>query len=417
MQTKSEKLWQRAKKHIASGTQTYSKQAQRYVQGVYPAFIERGKGAFVFDSDNNAYLDYPCALGANLLGYANDYINDRVKARIDKGILFSLPNQLEIVLAEKLCKLFPSMQKVRFVKSGSEAVSAGIKIARAYTGLDDVISFGYHGWHDWSTPVTEQKLGSPNDGHIFKLEFNNLVQLEQLLRDNAVACVVIDPYVFTEPDKGYYDKLIKLSHKYKALVLFDEIVTGFRWQDWSVQNHYKINPDLSTFGKSMANGFPISVIGGKSKYMDMLDKGCFVSTTFGGELASIEGALATIEFCEKHMVQEHIFETGQLLQEGFNQSAQLFSLPCKCIGNPARLKFEFPSNMHKSVFWQECIKQEVLFGGATHTCYAHSMNLVEKTVSVIERVMKKMKPHWDSIGTLLEGKELEEVSTIAQVRK
>lgn len=410
----------RYKNHlITSGTQTYSKQPCRYVEGVYPARIEQGNGAYVY-AQGKWYVDYTCALGANLLGYAHPHVNHAAKRQIDRGILFGMPHALEWTLAERLNKLFPVLESMRFLKSGSEAVSAAIKIARAATNRTIVLSSGYHGWHDWSTPITERNGGTPVElcETIFSVPYGNYQRLKAAFDawGKDVACVVIDPFVFEQPELNYFKKLVCLAHKHGALVIFDEIVTGMRWQNLSVHQTYGVKPDLLCLGKSIANGFPLSVVGGKRKLMEVLDKDCFVSSTFGGELASIAACIATLDVVQMESVPMQILSSGSQLQDSYNEMAHALNLDTRCIGNPARLKFEFPTNVHKSLFWQECCLRGVLFGGATHTSLAHTTQIVDNTCDVIKHAFIKLKEYWDKPEEALLGKPSVEVSTIAKVR-
>lgn len=418
---KSDKLYKQSKKFCTSGTQTYSKSANRYVEGVYPYFIEGGNGAFVYDLDGNQYIDYPCALGAVVLGYSHPYINDRVISRIERGTIFSMPSVHEMELARVVNSIIPSMESVRFLKSGSEAVSAAIKIARSFTGRDLVLSNGYHGWHDWSTPITDYNSGTPstNGQHIMPITYNDYEQLESIFKSHgeSVACIVIDPYIFSEPQDGYLTKLVRIAHKYGALVIFDEVVTGIRWSGFSVQNNYGIKPDLTCLGKTMANGIPISCVGGKRQIMEVLNRDCFVSSTYGGDLIGIEGALATLKVAVEENLPEMLFQSGSLLQDGFNEIATEYGLDASCVGNPARQRLDFPTPVHKAVFWQECLKRGVFLGAAQHTNLAHTEPLIEKTLEVFRESLSVIKKHWDKPKRLLEGRMPEPVMAISNLRK
>lgn len=410
---KSEFPFSRACKSIASGTLTYSKQPCRYVEGVYPQYADSGLGPMLYDSNGGSYIDYVCALGTNILGYSNPEVNEAVVRQIGAGTLFSLPHIKEIALAEKIKQMVPSIQLLRFLKSGSEAVSAGIKIARAYTGRDIVLSNGYHGWHDWSTPITENRDGTPKsfDSSILKMEYNDLIGTEKLLKENSVACIVIDPIIFDPPPPDYFSKLIKLAHKYGALVLFDEVVTGIRWEKYAVQNAYGVKPDLTALGKALANGFPIAVIGGKKEIMKVLDGGCFISSTYGGDLVGISAALATLDIVTTESVPEALWETGFNLQDGIRHAG------LECDGFPYRQRIKFPSLEHKALFWQECIKRGVMFGGAQHTSYAHKMPIIEKTIDIVHEAMKICNLYADNPKVALDGKVPQAVSTISNLRK
>lgn len=419
--TKSDKLYRkRAAKSIASSTQTYSKQPKRYVDGVYPAFIKSGSGPFVQDYLGHQYVDYAASLGANLLGHANPHVTEKVIERVKAGTLFSQPNGLEIDLAEKIKELFPSIGLMRFLKSGSEAVSAGVKIARAYTGRDIVFSSGYHGWHDWSTPITEMNAGTPANLYptIKEFKYNDydgLVKLFEMFSNN-VSCVVIDPYVFDEPTNDFLGKMIRLAHKHGALVLFDEVVTGIRWSAYSVQNTYGVKPDLTALGKALGNGFPISVIGGRAAIMRVLDDDCFVSSTFGGDLVGISAALATLDVAKSSDLWVRLDESGSMLQNGLNELAIKHDLPIVCNGSPFRQRMVYPSNEHKALFWQECIKRGIMFGAAQHTTLSHTPAIIEQTLDVVDDVMGTIKLMWDKPKEWLEGNPPQAVTTIAKQR-
>lgn len=395
---------QKTKKLIVSETCTYSKHQSRYGSS-YPFYIESGGGPYVYDQDGHMYIDYISALGANLLGYADPYVNAAVKYRVDKGILFSAPSYLETELAEKLNELFPYMEKIRFLKSGSEAVSAGIKIARAYTGRDKVISIGYHGWHDWSSASSLKSGGSPKclADLCINSEYNNLAHLKSIFSEEKIACVVMEPFMFDEPEDDYLRKVINLAHKNKALVLFDEVVTGMRWKDYSVSNFYEIQPDLFTMGKGLANGFPLSVIGGEKELMSELDHDCFVSSTFGGELASISAALAVIDVCKNDNVPDRIYESGEDIKYSFNEIADSFKIEARATGNPARIRFDFPSDNHRILFWQECAKAGVLFGYANHVTFSHVPSVISKTVDVISLSLRIVRDNWEHPESKIEG--------------
>ena len=410
-QNKYAKLYKESKRYITSGSCTYSKSANRYVEEVYPYFLEGGSGPFVQDLEGNNYIDYPCALGAIILGYAHPYVTQRVCDRVKRGNIFSMPSVHEMELAKVISTLIPSMEQMRFLKSGSEAVSAAVKIARSYTKRSTVLSNGYHGWHDWSTPITPNRSGTPEAyaSSIVSINYNDIPQVDLLLKHHNVACIVLDAYIFQEPDPGYFYKLIKLAHKNGALVIFDEVVTGIRWQKWAVQNIYGVTPDLTCLGKTLANGIPISCVGGKRKIMEELNKECFVSSTFGGDLIGIEGALATLKVAIDEDLPEKIEESGSILQSGYNEISKSLGIETECIGNPARQQLQFPSKPHKALFWQECLKRGVFLGGAQHTNLAHKNPILSRTLEVFKDSLEVVKFNWDNPKRALEGKLPEDV--------
>lgn len=402
--------WQRTKKVIPLGVQTLSKQPNRYVEGVYPVYIEKASGCYVFDNKGKMYIDYPCALGAIILGYGNSYVDLRTGFQTASGILYSLPSHKETELAEKLVELIPCAEMVRFLKTGSEAVSASIKIARSYTRREHIASFGYHGWHDWCQVASKQDKGIPRcyKRLMHQFKYNDLDSLERILRKYPVAAVIMEPYVYDPPKQGYLKAVKRLTHKYGALLIFDEIITGFRTPGWSAQAYFNVIPDLATFSKGMANGYPMACVVGKRRYMKELEKDCFVSSTFGGDLVGITAALATIEYIERNKVIEHIWRMGTQFMNYFNYYTGVLSPVVSCIGYPCRTYFKFPTVEHKSLFWQECLKRSVLFGHAQFISYSHKEETIDKTIDVMVEALQIVVKHWKNPKSALEGKPARE---------
>jgi glutamate-1-semialdehyde 2,1-aminomutase/spore coat polysaccharide biosynthesis protein SpsF len=409
---KSQRAWRRTQQLISGGVQTLSKQPNKFIEGQYPIYLEGGTGCYVYD-DQYAYIDYPCGLGAILLGHGNFEIGMAIIDRMAQGHLFTLPHRLETELAEKLHKLIPCAEQMRFLKTGSEATSAAIRIARSYTRRDGIAYCGYHGWHDWFTIDTPKNDGIPNSFHkyIHKFEYNNIASLEKIFEENPldIGAVILEPYIYEKPDKNFLAKIIKLAHSKGALVIFDEVVTGFRTKGYSAQKLFGVTPDLACFGKAMGNGLPISVVCGKKKIMSVLEGDTFISSTFGGELLSIASALKTIEICEREKVPEHLEKMGTVLQEGYNCIAKELQIDTKCIGFPNRTMFMFPSGEHKSLFWQECIKRGVLFGYAQFINYSHKEEEINYTLEVIREALIVTKQNWSNPLKGLVGKKATEV--------
>lgn len=389
----------------------------KFVEGVYPIYLESGYGAYVTDGEGNEFIDYSGALGGIVLGHANERIVEALINRAYDGNLFIFPSRLETTLAEKLCKIIPCCEMVRFVKTGSEATSAAIKIARAYTGRDHVAFCGYHGWHDWYTVNTPKKAGIPEDyeKYTHKFEFNNIESLKKIFIEYPLtAAVILEPCIFEAPKDDFLKKVIKVAHQHGALVIFDEVVTGFRTPGFSAQKFFKVKPDLSTFGKCMANGVPISFVCGKRKVMEVLKGDCFVSSTFGGDLFGVSAALETINIMETEPVLDHIWYWGQYLKDGYNEISKDLGIETECVGYPNRTFFKFPSPEHKSLFWQECILRGVLFSFANFMTYSHGQREVEYTIEVILEALKVLKTNWSKPVKALKGKVAQEtLRTIA----
>ena len=393
-------------KVIPDGVQTLSKMPSKHVEGVYPVFIDRGDGAYLFDRHGNRYIDFPCGLGPVILGHAFGPYNQIVRQQLENGILFPLPHIMETRLAEKICSLF-KVDMLRFLKTGSEAASAAVKLSRAYTGRDNLGCCGYHGWHDWYSASTPKKKGCQEFAadQIMKLPYNDLGAFIDFVKKHGPAAIIMEPVVLEIPKEGFLEGVRQLCTENKVVLIFDEIVTGFRFPGFSAGNFYKVKPDLVCLGKAMANGLPISCVGGRREIMEELQGDCFVSSTFGGELLGMTAALATVDLMERYDVINHIWWAGNYLKQEFNRIAEG---KAECIGLAPRTFFKFPSEVHKSLFWQECLKRGVLFGYAQFTMLAHSSDIMNETRIAMEGAWKVLESHWDNPEAALEGKVAQE---------
>ncbi len=382
----------------------------KFVEGVYPIYLEWGKGAYVGDSDSR-FIDYPLGLGAILLGHAYPQVVEAVNKRLSKGNLFICPSILETQLAEKIKQLIPCAEMSRFLKTGSEADSAAVKIARSFTNREHIAICGYHGWHDWFTVSTPKNKGIPKcyTNLVHKFEFNNIESLAKIVGEFNLAAVIMEPCIFEEPKVNFLNEVKSLAHKNGALLIFDEVVTGFRTLGYSAQKYFKVIPDLSTFGKDMANGIPISVVCGKKKYMKELEGDCFVSSTFGGDLIGIVGALETIKVMQDEPVLEDIWYHGKYLKDGYNEIAKSLDLDTECKGYPNRTFFDFPSGVHKSLFWQECIQRGVFFGWANFVSFSHREREILYSLDVVKHALGVVKENWKKPEKALKGKPAAEV--------
>lgn len=382
----------RAKKLIPTASQTYSKSYRYYCEGQAPAFIDRAVGSRVWDLDGNEFLDYILALGPITLGYADPVVNQAIATQLQKGIVFSLPSTLEVELAEKLVEIIPCAEMVRFVKNGSDATTAAARLARAFTGKDLILSCGYHGMHDWSIGGSENNLGVPKAVQdLLKIfPYNNVPALEDLLEKyrGQVAAIVMEPVRTEEPTTGYLQRVRALADQYGVLLIFDEVVTGFRMAMGGAQEYYKVTPDLAALGKGMANGMPLSAVVGRKDVMQLIDEGVFVSLTFGGETLSLAAGLATIAELERRNAFDHFWKLGEKL---YSECAAL--IVHHDLGDIAYLSGtkampalffksyqDVPANDILSLFQQEVIQQGVLFLGVHYFCASHTFEDIEITV-------------------------------------
>ena len=379
----SQAMVQRAEKHIPLGSQTFSKSRIQYPSNAAPLFLDRGKGSHVWDIDGNEYVDFVNGLLPVILGYDDPDVTHAVKEQLAKGVSFSLATTLEIELAELLAEIIPCAEMTRFGKNGSDATSAAIRVARAYTGRDHVAVCGYHGWHDWYIGSTTRNKGVPKAvcdlTHTFT--YNNLDSLKALLDANPdqFAAVIMEPMNTAEPAPGFLEGVRDLTHANGALFIFDEIITGFRYHIGGAQTLFGVVPDLASFGKSMGNGFPIAAVVGKAKYMREMED-IFYSGTFGGEALSLVASIATIHKMQREPVQEHIKAMGQLILKNARELIAKHGLgECVSIcGHPSWTLFQFRDAPTatlweiKSLYLQETMARGILSGGTHDMCYCHS---------------------------------------------
>lgn len=411
---KSNELWERAKAVIPLGTQTLSKAPDRFVFGVTPKFIASGKGSRVKDVDGNEYIDYPCGLGAVILGHAYpDVVNEVCQAIQEYGNIFTLMSPYEVVLAEMLLSIVPCAEMVRFAKNGGDATMGAIRIARAYTSREHIAYCGYHGCHDQVAITGGLKRGLPPvlGQMIHAFEYNNLESLDHVLKKNRCACVIMEQGP-DEPKDGFLHKAIELAHDHGALFILDEIVTGFRYSLGGAQELYHIMPDIATVGKGMGNGFPISAIVGKAEYMKVLEDGVFFSFTFGGEISSIIAATKVLSIMRERNVVDRLWHYGGTLLSRLQRMEIRHQVGMYCHGNPVRFAIKFLDDngnedlIAKSYFLQETVKRGVLFGIPTFSTYSHNDDDMMTTLEVCDFVLDKMSRIRGDYEYYLEGEPI-----------
>ncbi|WP_255430853.1 aminotransferase class III-fold pyridoxal phosphate-dependent enzyme [Candidatus Nitrosopumilus sp. SW] len=388
----------RAEKVIPHLTGTFSRAATSFIENVYPLYIQSGNGSHFTDVDGNEYLDYLMALGPITLGYNYGIVNQAIKDQLDKGILFSLPHTIEVELSELVCKTIPFADMVKFEKSGSNAVTAAVRAARAFTQKDMIAYCGTGGvWHDWQAAMVSRDGGVPkfNEDLIKIFDYNDSDGLEQIFDDNPnkIAAIVLEPTQFEEPKNNFLQKVRKLADQNDSLLILDEIVTGFRFDLAGAQKYFGIKGDLVCFGKGMSNGLPLSAVTGTSEFMKTFDD-LWVSSTNNSETLSMAGTKAVInEMKEKNTIQ-HCWKIGKILFDGWNKISEKNNINAKMTGYPIRMDLRCFNNSGseslsmKSFILQEMVKQNVFMSilGASYICYSHSEQDVEKTLQSFENV-------------------------------
>lgn len=399
---RSAELTARAERVIPSLTQTFSKGPTQYVRGVAPVFLVRGQGSHVWDVDGNEYIDYPMALGPVILGHDYPAVSDAVMQQMRDGTTFSLPHPLEVGVAELLVQVIPCAEMVRFGKNGSDVTSGAVRVARAYTGRDLIACCGYHGWQDWYVGTTTRHRGVPAAVRKLTIPFryNDMPSLQEIFRTHPrqVAAVILEPMGVVEPQDGFLEAAADLARAEGAVLIFDEVVTGFRIAMGGAQELFGVVPDLACVGKAMANGYPLAAVVGRRDIMELFDE-VFFSFTFGGETLSLAAATATVTEMQRKNVIGHLWEQGRKLQDGYRTLAAEYGLQpyTDCIGLPPRTVITFQDETRteslvlKSLFQQECLKRGVLFSGGQNLCYSHSDADIDYTLRVYRTALEILR--------------------------
>ncbi len=394
--TRSRELQRRAESLIPGGSQTLSKGPSQWAQGIAPGYLRRGRGARVQDVDGNWYLDFPMALGPIILGYGHPAVDEAIREQLADGIVFSLPHPLEVEVAERLARIVPNAERVRFAKSGSDVTSAAIRLARAVTRRERVLVAGYHGWHDWYIGSTAWHAGVPRAARALteRVAWGELPDLRAALARGAqeVAAIILEPVGIAEPSREYLQGVVALAHEHGALAVFDEVITGLRLAPGGAQERYGVRADLVCLGKALGNGMPISALAGRAAVMERL-RDVFFSGTHGGETLSLAAARATLDVMLLESVHEHLWRLGERLQEGVRAAIARHDLEgwIVCGGaapwtivnvvepNPAGMTL--PA---KTLLQQEMLKRGVLYNGSNFICLAHSEQDIDEAIAAYD---------------------------------
>ncbi len=404
---KSENLLARVLKTIPLGSQTFSKSKTQYPFGVSPYFIARGNGSRVWDVDGNEYLDFINSLAAVTLGYNDPDVTEAVKSQLGDGVIFSLPHPIEMQVAEKIVEMVPCAEMVRFGKNGSDATSGAIRVSRAFTGRDHIAVCGYHGWQDWYIGSTARNRGVPQATRDLTHTFiyNDIESLNKIFHEfpDQVAAVIMEPMNTTEPRDGFLHKVKELTRKYGAVFIFDETITGFRFANGGAQEYFGVTPDLATFGKGLANGYPVSAVVGNAEIMRLMEE-IFFSFTFGGETLSLAAALATMTKLQRDPVTETLKKQGQKLLIALNNLIIQRGVDhiVSVAGHPSwsflLIKDVEPYSQWeiKTLFLQEMFSRGILTIATHNMSYAHSDGDLNKLFAVYNDVFPILRDAVDN---------------------
>ncbi len=396
---------------IPGGAHVHTKSYNNFPANA-PQIIKKTKGVYLFDDKDNSILDFGMALRSINIGYSENCINEAVYNQLQEYNNATLPTEIELLAAEKLIDLVDSAQMVKFTKDGSTATTGAVKLARAYTKKEFVLkcdNMPFYSYDDWYMGKTMMNHGCLKDTYekTISFKYNDIESIEeQILKySNQIACIILEPALsFLEPEDNFLQKLRMLCDKYHIVLIFDEMITGFRWHLKGAQYLYNIEPDLSTFGKAMGNGFSVSALVGKKDIMslgnvDRKQNQVFVlSTTHGAEATGLAAFLATADFMEKNNVIEHNYSFGNKMIENMNKMAldmdiadgfKMYGrgcLPYYATNNPVG-QWDAKFNL---LFQQEMMRHNVLIRHIS-IAYHHGENEMKQLLTAFERTLEVYK--------------------------
>jgi len=403
--------WERAGAVLAGGFATLSKNPDRFPFGVAPLVLTRGRGCYVTDVDGNTFIDTIGALGPVIFGYDWPSITQAsVEAIRDfGGPAFSLGHFLEIEVAEMLAGNHLAVDTVRFCKNGADACQAAVRVARSATERRHILCSGYHGHHDWYISTTDKAGGIVTNDSQFTHQFawGDTDQFDELLlaygHDLAGIILEVPPLAWDNDDQisdiGFFlNDIAEAALQWDAIFILDEVVTGFRYGLGGASAYYGVTPDLVCLGKGMANGWPLAAIGGDRNLMSEFNGGnVFLSTTNGGDVLSLAATRACIRDLEDGVHLAQLWERGKELGSGIYDIIKELTLPVELIGNPARMVMKWSdheavsADAIKTLFLQEVISQDVLFGGPIFPTVVMSPQDIRKVLDAVGHAATKVK--------------------------
>ena len=394
--SKGQKLWKKAKHIIPGGNMLLSKRPEMFLSEAWPSYFSKSKGCEVWDLDGNKFIDMSImGIGTNILGYGNEEVDAAVRDTINSGNMSTFNCPEEVYLAEKLIELHPWSDMVRFARSGGEANSIAIRIARAASGKDNVAICGYHGWHDW---YLAGNLGNNKDldGHIlpglkpsgvpsklrgtvFPFDYNNYEMLEKIVATHNIGVVKMEVTRSEEPKDQFLEKIRRLTKKLGIVLIFDECTSGFRQSFGGIHKCFNVEPDIAIFGKAIGNGYALTSIIGRREVMEHAQS-TFISSTFWTERIGPTAALKTLEVMGKERSWEVITKIGKVIQERWRNLAEKYSIKIKVVGIPAIsvIVFESDKNLaYKTLITQEMLKSGILASNIVFVCTVHSDDILD----------------------------------------
>lgn len=403
----SNRLQERLRALVPGGAHTYAKAWDQFPED-HPGVIVRGRGCHVWDADGNEYIEYGMGLRSVTLGHAYEPVIAAVRDSLALGTNFTRPARMELECAEKFLELIPFAEMVKFTKDGSTANTAALKLARAHTGRQLVAICGDHpffSYDDWFMVTTTMDGGTQSRARAETLRFayNDAEELRALFDANPgqIAAVFMEPSRTVEPAPGFLERVRALCDEHGAVLVFDEVITGFRWHKSGANAVYGVTPDLATFGKALANGFSVSALCGKRELMTLgsrdrdHDNVFLLSTTHGGELPALAAAIATMKVYQDEPVTEHLHRQGERLRAGLSQVIKHHGVGhyFEVYGRGCNLLFgtrgpdREPSQWFRALFLQQTLRRGVLMPSLV-TSYSHTDTDVDHTIDVVDAALE-----------------------------
>jgi aminotransferase MxcL len=397
---RSQEMAAKNEKLIAGFTQTMMKKPEQFAPGKFPMFLDSGKGAVVRDVDGQEYIDYICALAANSLGHAHPAIIKAISTAMEKGISHSLPTEYESRAAEALLSLVPNVEMARFFKTGADANSAAIRLARHITKRDEIVTIGYNGWHDqymFDTPGVPQTLAALTHRMPLMTPMDEEPLFELLGRraDQLAAVLISIPYN-RRLTSEFYQRLRRVCSEKGIILIYDEVMSGFRIAAGGAQEFFGVPADLVTFSKALAAGLPLSAVAGSRQLMEKMSA-LQVSTTFGGETLSLAACEAALGVYRDTDYFAHIHRLGKRLREGVNLVSKELGTPLEVVGYDPIPMFLFAKNPVEHVrfaepFLAEMAKRGVIMRREVNfICAAHTGEQIEHTIGACGEALEAMK--------------------------
>ena len=422
---KNQELYKEAKKIIPNGTMLFSKKPEIYLPGKWPTYFSKAKNAYVWDLENRKYLDMYFGVGQNTLGYANGEVDNAVIKSNKTGNMSSLNSFQEVELAKKIIELHKWSGFIRFAKSGGEANSISIRLARAITNKDKIAICGYHGWHDWYLAANIKSSKNLNDHHIKGLKtdgvpkalkdtvhpfrMNNFEDLKKIKKIKNLAAIKMEVFREKVPDIKFLKEIRNFCNKNKIILIFDECTSGFRETYGGIHLNYKIYPDFIILGKALGNGYPLTAVLGKKKYLNK-SSNCFISSTFWTEKSGAVAALKVLEIMKRDKTYIEIKKIGKNIKKLWENLSEKHNLKIKISGLDSIPSFQFISKnylAYKTYLTQEMLKKKILASNQIYISIAHKDIHIKKYKIQLDKIFETISMCEDkkiSINKILDTK-------------